>query len=352
MREHGHHKTLFEIQHLRAIAVLMVVVAHIHQANGRFFDSPVLGQASLFGFAGVDVFFVLSGFIIHHLYKDHSGFDLRYFLNRLNRILPLYWIFTGLAVAGYFAMGSALSRPLEELDIFASITLIPTGQMPILQVGWTLTHELYFYLAYGLALLLPRPMRLWAALAWALASLAYILLPHGLNSPWLTLAFSPFNMLFLSGVALAALFPRIQRLRIPALILLVAGLALGLTWTHIHGLDGLAAAPLRVVILAPFAMGLVASFLAWTPPLGRAFATLGDWSYAIYLSHILVIGVLARLMPRFTGDGLAGGLALYAAGLVAALALGGLAHILVERPLLIQGKRLIARLASDRNRAG
>lgn len=348
MGEHGRHKTLIEIQFLRAIAVLMVVIAHIHQANDRFYSDAVLGQASLFGFAGVDVFFVLSGFIIHHLYKDHAGFDLRYFLNRLNRIFPLYWIFTGFAVLGYVTMGGSLTRSADELDILASLTLIPTGDLPVLQVGWTLTHELYFYLAYGLALLLPQSARVWAAMGWALASLAYILVPHGIASPWLDLVFSPFNFLFLSGVLLATLYPRIRRLRRPALLILASGLALGLTWIHIHGLAGLVAAPLRVVMLAPFAMGLVATFLAWTPALPKPLAQVGDWSYAIYLSHILVIGVLARLMPGLTGDGLAGAVLLYLAGLMACLALGGLVHAGVERPLLNRGKAIIRRLAPSR----
>ncbi len=348
MGEHGRHPTLIEIQFLRAIAVLMVVLAHIHQANARFYDSPLLGQASFFGFAGVDVFFVLSGFIIHHLYKDHGGFDGRYFLNRLNRILPLYWIFTGFAVLGYLTFGDDLTRPLADLNLAASLTLVPTGELPVLQVGWTLTHELYFYLAYGLALVLPRPARVWAAIGWALASLAYILAPHELDSVWLDLVFSPFNFLFLSGVMLASLFPRVRRLRIPALLILAAGLVLGLSWTHVHGLDGLAAAPLRVVMLAPFAMGLVATFLAWTPALPALLARIGDWSYAIYLSHILVIGVLARLLPDITGGGLAGGITIYLTGIAACLVLGGAVHVWVERPLLDRGKALIARLTPAR----
>ena len=348
MGEHGRHPTLIEIQFLRAIAVLMVVMAHIHQADARFYGTPLTGQTSFFGFAGVDVFFVLSGFIIHHLYKDHAGFDLRYFLNRLNRILPLYWIFTALALVGYLTMGGTLTRSAGDLDILGSLTLIPTGELPVLQVGWTLTHELYFYLAYGLALILPRATRTWAALGWALASLAYTLAPHGMSSVWLDLIFSPFNFLFLSGVMLASLYPRIRRLRLVALAILAGGLVLGLIWTHIHGLAGLAATPLRVVILAPFAMGLVATFLAWTPGLPARFARVGDWSYAIYLSHILVIGVLARLLPELTGDGRLGSVVLHLAGLAACLALGGMVHAWIERPLLDRGKALIARLTPGR----
>ncbi|WP_203293085.1 acyltransferase family protein [Maricaulis parjimensis] len=352
MGEHGQHKTLIEIQFLRAIAVLMVVVAHVHQANDRFFETPVLGQASLFGFAGVDVFFVLSGFIIHYIYRAHRGFDAHYFLNRMNRVLPLYWIFTGFAVAGYFAMGDSLTRSRDELDLIGSLTLIPTGQTPILPVGWTLTHELYFYLVYGLGLLLPRSWRGWAAALWAVSSLAYILAPHTIASAWLDMMFSPFNFLFLAGIGLAALLPVMARLRIVAPLVLAAGLAGGLVWTHFNGIDGLAAAPERVAVLAPFAIGLVATFLAWSPRFPALLARIGDWSYAIYLSHILVISVLARIVPDLIGGSLLAGLAFHAICLIACLILGGLTHVLLERPLLNRGKAMVARLAPKRERTG
>lgn len=344
MGEHGRHSTIVELQHLRALAVLLVVFAHIHQHDARFFPAPLLDQTAFFGFSGVDVFFVLSGFIIHWLYRDQAGFDLRYFLNRLNRILPLYWIFTALAVAGYVLIGDTLTRDQGELDLLASLTLIPTGQPPVLMVGWTLTHELYFYFAYGLMLLLPRGARRWAVLAWAAATLAFNAFPHGLHTPWLDLVFSPFNGLFLAGALMAEFRQRLTALKWPGLVLAGLGLALGLYWCHTHGLDGLASGPLRVAVLAPFAIGFSWAVLAWRPHLPGWLARIGDASYAIYLSHILVIGVLARLMPRFIGDMPLSSLGFYAVALAACLVFGWLTHILLERPLLQAGKGLIRRI--------
>lgn len=127
MLDHQRHGQIVGIQHLRMVAVLLVVIAHVHQADARFFPGPLMDQTAYFGFAGVDIFFVVSGFIIHHLYRRHAGFDARYFLKRINRIFPLYWIFTALALIGYLAVGDSLTRSTAELNILASLTLIPTA---------------------------------------------------------------------------------------------------------------------------------------------------------------------------------------------------------------------------------
>ena len=154
-----HRPTLHEVQHLRAIAVLLVVLAHLHQSEARFFPQALLGDYAFAGFAGVDIFFVISGFIIHYLYRHRDRISARFFLDRINRIYPLYWLFTGLALTGYWVMGGALSATPGEIDIAGSLALIPLGHPPVLLVGWTLTHELWFYLVYGLCLGLPRPAR-------------------------------------------------------------------------------------------------------------------------------------------------------------------------------------------------
>ena len=334
---------LNELQSLRGLAVMLVVLAHIHQADTRFLAPGLFGDIVYFGFAGVDLFFVISGFIIHHLYRDHDKPDAAYFLKRINRIYPLYWIFTLAALAGYFIIGDALTASTGELDYLASATLAPSAQLPILQVGWTLTHELYFYLAYGLALALPRRGRQIAAALWAVASLAFMTVEPGALGPWVQVLLSPFNLLFLAGVVLAELFKRLNATRHIALGLAIASTLMALVWMSLTGIDGLGDPRWRVLLIGPFAVTIVWAVLAWRPALPRFSVSLGDWSYSIYLSHILVIGVLARLAPAVTGTGWLASLALYVLCLIACTVFGALSYRLLEKPLLKLGRRLMSR---------
>ena len=102
---------IIEVQYLRALAVLLVLIGHINQSEMRVLDGDVLGSVGFFGFSGVDVFFVISGFIIHTLYRDHTGLDWRFFLNRLNRIYPMYWLVTLVGIAGFRSHVSSCDAP-------------------------------------------------------------------------------------------------------------------------------------------------------------------------------------------------------------------------------------------------
>lgn len=347
-------ETLHDIQHLRAIAVLLVVIAHIHQADARFLAPSLLGDFAFTGFAGVDIFFVVSGFIIHHLYRTHNGLDLRFFLNRANRIYPLYWIFTAAALAGYAVMGDGLTSDPDNLDIAASLALVPQGHPPVLQVGWTLTHELYFYLAYGLWLALPGRARLAAAVAWGGVTLVAQPFDAVLSHPWAALLLSPFNLQFLAGALLAqsgSLRSRAwARWLAPALAL--AGLTGAIAWTAAGGgLPALSDPRLRVLAYTPFAVGTVWAFRIWQPALPQVFERAGNASYSIYLSHILVIGVMARAAAGLGAGTVWMSPLFHAAAFIVCLGVGWISHVALERPLLGLGKRAIGRFLGPAHRA-
>lgn len=338
---------IVELQYLRAIAVLMVVVGHLHQAGGRFTGADILGPVGYLGFAGVDVFFVISGFIIHTLYRSAKRPTASYALKRLNRIYPLYWIFTALALLGYLAMGDSLTRQITDIDWLTTVALLPSSQPPLLLVGWTLIHEIYFYLVYGLLLFLPGRWR-WAAIAtWLGLTLLAQTSWLAPTNPWSALVLSPFNLLFIAGLGLAELRPHLARTRWIALPILLVGVAIATRWTATYGLDGLADAGDRVFAFLTLAIALVWAVLAWQPRWHAALTGIGDWSYAIYLGHLLVIGTLARIIGRMAEPGLASTLALYMIGLALSLALGFLTHRFLEMPLLAAGKKQIAKLKRD-----
>lgn len=334
---------IVELQYLRALAVLMVVIGHTHQTEGRLIGDQLLGQFAYFGFSGVDVFFVISGFIIHRIYGTKSGLRPRFYLARLNRIFPLYWIYTAIAAVGFLLVfGNSPDTALHQKNWLATITLFPVGYPPLLPVGWTLTHELYFYLVYAIYLALSVRVRPWAALGWAGLTLGGLFgLAEG-QSPLIGLLISPFNLLFLAGALMAQFFDRLLTLRFTALVMSIFGAALGLAWTGMYGLEGLSDPALRVPVFAPFAIGTVWAALAWRPRLPALAARIGDWSYACYLGHILVLDILARILAPYLSGSVFASLTYYTLGMLGTLVLAWLSHRLVERPLLRLGQMAIA----------
>ena len=154
---------LINVQFLRFAAALAVVFYHASkhlQATGA--DPGWLfaaGEAA--GFAGVDVFFVISGFIMFYTTRQATGAAAAadFLKRRLARIYSGYWPFFLAAVAVF-----AWARPehFAEADLFTSLLLWP---MPLnrvlLDVSWTLTFEMYFYLLFAVLVLTGIRARTW-----------------------------------------------------------------------------------------------------------------------------------------------------------------------------------------------
>lgn len=175
-------RPLLGIQMLRAAAAIAVVVYHMVHAEGVHGGGvAVLGGPAHFGYAGVDVFFVISGFIMATITAGKFGrakFAVEFLCRRAVRIVPLYWLCT-LAVAAVLALHpNALSSEFENKSLIDSLLMIPQAGGPLLAVGWTLSYEIFFYamaaigLAIGTRSAIPK-----ALLGWALVLLVLQAVP-------------------------------------------------------------------------------------------------------------------------------------------------------------------------------
>ena len=222
-------KRLLSIQAARGIAALLVVFYHA----GRMIALPqYTGYIPLSGFfnsghAGVDFFFVLSGFIIYFIHhKDIGRADRlqRYAWRRATRIYPIYWIVTVLVLV------ASMVHP-EKLDIAhiaKSLFLFPENADPIVGVAWTLKHEMLFYLMF-LTLIVQRHLGILLFALWAavIASWPLGLLPDNFTFEFLA---SPFNMEFFMGMGVAYLVlnSRVPSPRLLALLGTCAFFAVGM----------------------------------------------------------------------------------------------------------------------------
>jgi hypothetical protein len=198
------------VQALRAFAALMVVGVHLPLQEGRIFgQGALLGWLNSAGAIGVDLFFVISGFIMVTTTWEafgRGGAASAFLMRRILRIYPFYLVTFSLQLMLAGAAPWALHwAPQTPWELFASFTLIPHDQDPVMVVAWSLQFEVYFYLCFALALRyartnLPVFVALWGALTLAAAALS-VAFP---NVP-LRFVGSPLTFEFLMGVAVGAL---------------------------------------------------------------------------------------------------------------------------------------------------
>ena len=340
------------IQMLRAVAALTVVVGHAQTeavvaaaAAGR----PFTPLALLPWGAGVDLFFVISGFIMvvasERLFAQPNAPAL-FLGRRLRRILPLWWLcatlYLGLQVLAHGSTGKPLPPPG---DILAAYVLWPTDLFgdgvprPFYTLGWTLEYEMAFYTLFAAAIALPRG-RAVAAVALALAALVALGAVAMPSAAPLVLATRPIVLEFALGMGLAILYRRGVRLPVALRAVLVA---LALAALFFDGM-GSTTRPsdwitpndgTRVLAWGGPAAALVAAAVLGDPlrTVPRAVVRLGDASYALYLTHPFVVGLLRRAWSAGGLDARLGWAAMAAAAVAVAVAVALLVHFGVERRL-------------------
>ena len=346
---------LFGIQYLRAIAALMVVCYHsLDQLDAYkviLRDSP-LGWLNLP--SGVDVFFVISGFIM--VAATRRTTPSQFLLRRLIRVVPLYWILTLVLVTlGLAHPGWLRSTVLGPSEVLESLLFIPyanpghEGQLvPLLVPGWSLNFEMAFYAVFALLLFLPQQRRSAVSGVFFAAVLALpLVLPDGLLPRPLLFYASPRLFEFWFGMLIAESAQRgRQTLMAPltaaGLIVVGAGMLLGPSlWSIPEGLGQLLRIFKEVLPAAAIVLGVVALEQAGRVRRIGWLNWLGDASYSMYLSHIFALG-LARALWLRLGMGVPDGLhavAFLVFGLVSAVVLTWICHRWLEVPVtrILQG---------------
>ena len=148
---------LSNLQILRAFAALNVVCFHIFEtASSYHYNTEYLTVFKGWGANGVDLFFVISGFVMLYTQLERKRSMTTFFKARIIRIIPLYWLLTSIIIFIYLIAPSAFRKTEITLDWALSSYTFLTGMLshtnPILYVGWTLEWEILFYAIFGLSL--------------------------------------------------------------------------------------------------------------------------------------------------------------------------------------------------------
>jgi exopolysaccharide production protein ExoZ len=150
---------IHNIQHLRGLAALLVVLFHsIGIGLSYGFNNGIITHFEGFGGFGVDIFFVISGFIMMHIQSRSPKTTYGFIKSRAIRIIPLYWLLSSMIFLILILFPQVFREPslnpLHFLESLAFISQISNGNHPILYVGWTLEWEMLFYLVFALSLTL------------------------------------------------------------------------------------------------------------------------------------------------------------------------------------------------------
>lgn len=331
---------LHNIQYLRAFAALFVVFYHTEYASNQLFG----GDQTLFGFGpgGVDVFFVISGLIMWITTADGRKSPLEFLRNRVARIVPLYWFFTGLAILIAFAAPSITSIVLDPGHVIASFLFIPWPRpgtaewTPVIVPGWTLNLEMFFYFAFAAALALKARWRV-LAICGFLAACAAVGMVWPLEGA-ARFYCSPVLLEFAAGILIAAvLAPRLDGLKVDPRIY-AACAALGfvlivvLPWQQATDLGRLWVWGIPSVLMVGGAY--LHERYADTIRLPWLHA-IGDASYALYLVHPMAISLVRAVFRKagLVGQGPLLTVAYFIATVGCCIAAALIVHRLFEKPV-------------------
>jgi exopolysaccharide production protein ExoZ len=344
---------LKSVQCMRGVAAILVVMFHALQIWN--INSSVSARIPIvdFGWAGVDIFFVISGFII--VWSSGSkppGFQAfsMFFLERAYRIYSLWWIFCPLMAAYFLISYGQPSSPAIYTSqgawgsFFKSMLLLPQENMPVLAVGWTLTFEMSFYFLFSIFLMLPerlRPLGFWVWFSLLIYQWLFTPPESSLAPNWHMTLLNELSLEFLLGVAVAYALRAIVFPRFISVPILTIGVFAFLTSLILgFNIDSEEMNRNRVIFFGiPFSLvlfGAVSLELGESFEPSRIFLLLGDSSYALYLCHYFILLSMARVMthanaPRLIGS--LGAINFIAFGVVLSVIASVLLHNYIERPI-------------------
>lgn len=331
---------ILSMQYMRAIAALLVVIHHAR------FKASVYSNNSLewfnIGGAGVDVFFIISGFIMCHTVDTKKVSIRKFLIARVKRIIPLYWVLTSFALLVFMLYPDKINSSGGVTNITASYFLYPSTDSYLIKNGWTLSYEFFFYALFSIGLLLSGKLRflLPVVLIVMLVSIGSF---FGTNNAILSFMTNQFLLEFTFGIFLFYLYKNVTISIAVGFVFILLGV-LGFYFVNQNQLNF----P-RVVEYGLPALLLFIGMLSFEPffqknksnPFLLLFEKIGNSSYSLYLLHpfVLVAATMVLLKLGLTEYGY-----LFVALLSISSVVGGhLCYLLLEKKLQKMVKRFSAK---------
>ncbi|MER2178474.1 MAG: acyltransferase [Stenotrophomonas maltophilia] len=346
-------KEFASVHGLRGVAALVVVLFHLHGFEAKVDHASAMLPAWIrFGYSGVDLFFVISGFVMVTIaagrYRSPRT-ALTFLARRAWRVLPPYWLLTALVAlwSAFWALRNPALNPAVDTQLLVtSFRLWPPGAALVLPAGWTLIHEGYFYLVMAAAICwLPERWLPGYLMGWAVA--VGIANGHATQPlPWLYLTSSLLTWEFIAGGLIGRYWHRLPaQAGLPVLLVgmaLFAGAVVGLNAAGWEGHGESHRVPLFGTASALIVLGAVRLESSRPVRLPAWLSAVGDSSYSLYLSHFFVISIATTLWSKTALLHTPTGHMFYlCATVLACLLVGWGLYCAMERPLQRYGRSIL-----------
>ncbi len=327
------------LQVLRIVAAGFVVLMHSDVYVRQRLDNNFPSFPN--GVSGVDIFFVISGFVMIYssqkLFAQSRGWMV-FALRRITRIVPMYWLATTIKLVVMLSTtGYVLHAHFSFFTTITSYLFLPSRNsennlFPLLGVGWTLNFEMFFYFLFSLALLLRVNVYKFVGVVLALVALGAILRQE--SWPAISFYLNARVLEFFLGMLIARLCVANKHLPRPvALLLFGAGIAALLypgNLAFFVDSDWGFFALVRFGLPAAMIVYSAASLEDWIQRVPSAMLFLADSSYVIYLFHPMIAPIAPYLFSKFH---IGYPWLAYGLGIALGLGVGSLVHAFVENPV-------------------
>lgn len=317
------------IQILRAIAANFVVVSHLWAVEQQYGQWGIIPERSQILGCGVDLFFVISGFIMATIISRERSWKI-FVWRRVIRIYPLYWVYTSLTILCFLSVHSLVLQ--QGHSLWKSYLLIPDSLRPILGVGWTLVYEMYFYIILAICLACRLPIK-WIMLFWVVAILVA---PN--DNLWIVT--NPLCLEFIMGMAIGFLI-KANLLYLPQIILISSVTVLLLVFIYFPNIAE------QITLIRTLLFGGIFSFMVYGAAAVREarycdwLVKIGDASYSIYLSHVLILAVISHVAARLPAHGFIAEIGFLFASMGVINVFGLASYNFLEKPSLAYLRKVI-----------
>lgn len=272
------------LQYLRAFCAINVALSHMIAISGSYGYNPhFLSFLRDWGASGVDIFFVISGFIMVYIQDKHNRNVFEFIKLRFIRIVPVYWIITSLVIYIYILIPDFFRSYVIDFEwglfsyIFLSSYIL--DKAPIINPGWTIEWEIFFYIVFGFSLYFKN-------LTQSLIFVFVVLLFFAIVS-------SPIVLEFVGGIIIGLIYKKYSL----NIYLGIIGFLLGCTLILLSLLMVIPdAMSHRVLLWGIPSLLIVYGAVNIKQIHSKVGLFIGDASYSIYLVQILTIPAFYKLL--------------------------------------------------------